>query len=959
RKTNNTAETVKSLQWLKIRPARFGMLDTEIVFDPKRLTLVVGNNEAGKSTLLAALVAALYGLADKRKRIDVDPRPQGEDYSPWQGGDFSVELDLMWSNRGLTVTRDLGTRTLKVLQDGKKEITTQYLKSRNRDALGEVLTGGLSPSAFLRSFVIKQEEAKLVSRPVDLVERIQQVVTASPGDTTIRQALDILEETGRSVKIKELFKTPVKLDSILDRLVKEINFTENELEDIVRQSSENQETIKNIDKKNEVKKQLYNSIEQVKKGQLLSEEEELRERVRRSYNADAELARLEAETFKLREYKKFPLNSLHRFETAIGSYQEAQEQAEEAQKSLARLEEKYGEDRKRIKGEFVNLEDIDYSELDEILSNLKSWRELDNKYSRHSEELEKERERLVSEGIFANRLQVVKERIQQWPDSVIEKFEELKSQLDQAIQKREEVDREVAQLTPSLNRWKFRLRPKLIVIILVALLSSIGAALEWHLLKNSGLALITLLLAMVIVGVFTLIESINNKRRTRRYKTDLRRLEKEEAKGESLFNEFIESLGEDTIESVENILSDWKKLAGKGDEYFRLKALKEEAEIDLRLTGDRLQPYLESTGMLNSGETPTRGDINGLIRLLETYRIRIDELKNIKAKIENSLYNSRRASERLENPWNELKILCEEAGIPLSEEVSKAAEEFRLSAEKAKQLREVEDKLHTLQKDLHDKDSIQKAESRLEYIKTRIESLSSIEAEKGTVEDLRNREEELVVDLRDLEREIQDERLRVGASLEDIPKARNELEMKLNEYKRMRTAFNVQNDALSMAKEVMEDVEQEVFGNAANLLNTRLSPILENLSPRWSEAHFDSDLQIFATDKSTGKELHAEDLERVLSAGARDALFLGARLALSDFLAGGVIEAPYVFDEPFAHMDDERFANGMNLLTERVEDGQQVIVMSCHKKRHIDWYENLSDSLRNKINWVDLEASQR
>ena len=56
------------------------------------------------------------------------------------------------------------------------------------------------------------------------------------------------------------------------------------------------------------------------------------------------------------------------------------------------------------------------------------------------------------------------------------------------------------------------------------------------------------------------------------------------------------------------------------------------------------------------------------------------------------------------------------------------------------------------------------------------------------------------------------------------------------------------------------------------------------------------------------------------------------RLAIGDVLTSHLESLPLILDEPFAHWDDERFAQGMRFLTE-LSDKRQVIVMSCHQWR--------------------------
>src|SRR5512134_2071942 len=55
------------MKLLRLKVDGFGALKGEFAFDPGRVTLLVDDNERGKSTLLAAIAAALYGLEDNKR----------------------------------------------------------------------------------------------------------------------------------------------------------------------------------------------------------------------------------------------------------------------------------------------------------------------------------------------------------------------------------------------------------------------------------------------------------------------------------------------------------------------------------------------------------------------------------------------------------------------------------------------------------------------------------------------------------------------------------------------------------------------------------------------------------------------------------------------------------------------------------------------------------------------------
>jgi uncharacterized protein YhaN len=89
---------------LSLKADGFGALRGEFRFDPDRLNLVVDENERGKSTLLAAVTAGLYGLdEDRRSHRVLTPV---ERWRPWGGGSYRLELEVEHNGERLAIRRD-------------------------------------------------------------------------------------------------------------------------------------------------------------------------------------------------------------------------------------------------------------------------------------------------------------------------------------------------------------------------------------------------------------------------------------------------------------------------------------------------------------------------------------------------------------------------------------------------------------------------------------------------------------------------------------------------------------------------------------------------------------------------------------------------------------------------------------------------------------------------------------
>src|SRR5947209_18232411 len=99
----------------RIQIEGFGSLQAmDLRFRPA-MNLVVGPNEAGKSTLQEAIVTGLYGLhSSNSARTTLVER--ADRWRPWQGGDFGLALEFaLEDGTQLRVERGLDRETVRLL----------------------------------------------------------------------------------------------------------------------------------------------------------------------------------------------------------------------------------------------------------------------------------------------------------------------------------------------------------------------------------------------------------------------------------------------------------------------------------------------------------------------------------------------------------------------------------------------------------------------------------------------------------------------------------------------------------------------------------------------------------------------------------------------------------------------------------------------------------------------------
>jgi DNA repair protein SbcC/Rad50 len=188
----------------------FGGLRDRTVDFHSRLTLVLGDNESGKSTLHRAVRAALYGIDAGGQGRPVE-RSDWARWTPWTAGPYGVALTYtLEDGRRIRVARRLDTREqgVQVLELGGSDLTDEVRSGR------AVSPGrfhlGVDESVFCASAWLGDEALRLgapdaaPARAENLQEAIERLadtrrgITATQAVARLREAIDRVGSERRS-----------------------------------------------------------------------------------------------------------------------------------------------------------------------------------------------------------------------------------------------------------------------------------------------------------------------------------------------------------------------------------------------------------------------------------------------------------------------------------------------------------------------------------------------------------------------------------------------------------------------------------------------------------------------------------------------------------------------------------------------------------------------------------------
>jgi DNA repair exonuclease SbcCD ATPase subunit len=172
----------------------FGVLQgMDLRFGPA-MNLVVGPNEAGKSTLQEAIVTGLYGLEAGDRRSAIVERT--DRWRPWEGGSFGLALEFELDDGArLRVERDLDGDSVRVLDLASGQDLSERFE---RDPWGGLQVGrqllGISRDIYTNTACISRSEVLRLEDAGSIKEAIVALADSAHPDRTAQAVLDRLRQ---------------------------------------------------------------------------------------------------------------------------------------------------------------------------------------------------------------------------------------------------------------------------------------------------------------------------------------------------------------------------------------------------------------------------------------------------------------------------------------------------------------------------------------------------------------------------------------------------------------------------------------------------------------------------------------------------------------------------------------------------------------------------------------------
>lgn len=957
----------------------FGSIIAEQVdFASDRLNLVIEANQYGKSTMVEAIWALIFGFSSTR-----EGQREKEDFKPWQtNAPFGGIIDLTIKNQSLRIIRDFDKDSVQVLdRSSGADITRDFVEEGREDELGYRLTG-MTRDLFRNTCLVGQRHLdehhaggnpELRSDLKSMADSSKPGATSATATDVIRRALRNFPGSNQTAPAEEVI---AELESKRNHLLIRIQEMNEDYGQVVSWLKE----IADIEQ--QFTGQSAGSAEaefnNLKLEKMSLEEKTVVFKDRKGARDSIEKRLLELSTMTpLADETLLNLNELwtrreSRIQDLLSFGQDVRPEHAEFERIANALEEKYpGFD--QLQPEESNT----ISSLAISLYNLK--RELEEDRRTLQETTVTRLERLGSDEVVAapgRGLRALSEEEMEEARSYASLMVAFNEQLIDSQKKLQEAefsrtDIEEKQKANRLANIGKGIGLGLLTIICFAVPPLISEIPQFI---TGGLVIVALL--SLLVCFFFVGKAINFKSYMQE---DLERAQREE---EKILKVLQQSRGK--VANLENTLAGYAAktgLSGKEELNEYLKKATSEEELH--------EEQLSKENSIKTKEQQVRKLENDLAYYFRKVGRDTDQIDSQRAMdLSQDIKQYWEEAAKLEEQFSEINNTRKQMEF-LEAEIKDVEEGIRpildvASMDQAVDLDEASDQIEALVGIIREKQRLNEELSKLDYDMSGYESMVSSDAQlQVQIKQINERLEELI----QLNPELADcpepdpnnpptAVLPWGASEGDKEELRARKEDLLV---RLRTTISNRDNsyldcveelstldhelvcarrarlALELACQKLEESSSQTYEDWSEKLNDASKEIIEGLDSEVESLVFDSELNISVKLKGREEPFYPDEIKTKLSTGVKEQVHWLARMALSRFLSRQE-PLPIVLDEPFSEADDERFINVMKFLLDEALHKNQIIILSCHKHRHEWLCDKLSAEERAGLAFVEKSA---
>ena len=249
----------------EIKINSFGTLRNKEINLSDKINIIHGKNESGKSTLLAYIKTAFYGISRNKNGKEISDYDK---YKPWSGEEFSGKIKYTLDNgEQFEIFRDFNKKNPKIYNAKLEDVTNQFNIDKKEGSQFFFEQVGIDENIFTSTIMAEQQEVKLSEQRQNiLIQKIANIAGTGNSNMSYNKAKDRLnkkqlDEVGTERtqgKPINILKNKIKnIEQILGKLnlYKEnksiIEQNKIKLKNKIREQEQRKELIKQISELNE------------------------------------------------------------------------------------------------------------------------------------------------------------------------------------------------------------------------------------------------------------------------------------------------------------------------------------------------------------------------------------------------------------------------------------------------------------------------------------------------------------------------------------------------------------------------------------------------------------------------------------------------------------------------------------------------------------------------------------
>ena len=950
----------------------FGCLKGSYEFGSTPSVLIVENNEKGKSTLVAGILAALYGLDDHGSK-DI---PEKERFRPVKWNKFDVALWVEVDGKEYRIARDFDSGSVRVWNEKTgRDVTTRFRREDGQPAVGENLLR-LSRDGFLKTSLIRQNEIQGLVETADMTEKIEAMIDTLSGDATARQALTLLAEARSHCRNHTV-------DDEISRLSGTLNRYRAEWDKLQKERSLLDEKAIALLELEHRQHHLEDSLGRIRYDKLLSQQRALEERLSHFEENREHFENLTTELDSLKEAASLPPYHEKEVAAAIEALAALDQQIHWLAEKLTAIDRRIEKGREQVSRQFGSLSSLAPEDHAEIISLTESLRDDLSALSEIRRASRTEKRRILQEGYsfqdypdFRRRIGslTTEERagaLRYHESSGIKKnqIRSRKKDVRMHEQKAEGIER-------SLERGR-RSRTRTVLLgcvfgLMAAMIPVFHDGPYGEMANNLPIDIDWVLAQATLgtLGCLAVLGGVIRGWRSRRTKMDsleqtLRHLEALVKKLEGMEKQLDGERA--TIEqlALRTGFRSPDELCEKVEQFERL----EERTVHLRSLASRLHGLKTRMArnrsklvhhMKNAGEKVDSLSWDKMdrfckrvqaFRKIESESQKAQEKRKALARTRAQLKGERKhKNEEVASMFRTCQISWEGGG-------PKALRAFRERLQKFHRAARIREELiPEMRSNQPSEEVYQSAFTTLERVKASLKGMAErygdskggdrrpgeTGSEEDTEGETRAELERISQERESLGNEVTHFLTRYPTDSMGLQDDLSRAQMALERAKRF-------DEATKLAIRHLQRIQKELHGRCANFMNKRANSMLSRLAPTCESIEIKPDLSFSMDHTGLGAALDQKHVDGLLSVGTRDQIYLVLRLAISQYLSISGICLPFILDDSLITSDDDRFVGTMNFVVRELSKKHQVIMLTCHEKRHRWWLDHIPKSSRARV----------